>query len=153
MDYRISSITDYNDLEFKNAFISYFKEIGIEIKENSELWNKMSRTTEVECYAIRNANQIIGFIMFQNEQFNSSTYFFNESVGYIRELYVRKEFRNMGFGKKLINIAEDYFKKKSVHKLILTYENTALSFYEKIGFLEDKSYTAKNHQNIVVKML
>ncbi|MDE5995435.1 MAG: GNAT family N-acetyltransferase, partial [Eubacterium sp.] len=103
MDYKITKITDYSNSEFQSAFISYFNETGIEIKRNTDLWNIMQNTKDMYCYAIETAEQIIGFIMFQQEYLKSSTEFFNERVGYIRELYVRKEFRKSGFGRLLLD--------------------------------------------------
>lgn len=153
MDYKITKITDYNNSEFQSVFTSYYNEIGIEIKMNTDLWNIMSNTKEMYCYAAENKGQIIGFIMFQNECLNSSTGFFIERVGYIRELYVRKEFRKSGFGSVLLDIAKKHFKQNSVFKLILTYEKEAIDFYKKLGFIEDKSFTAKNNRGVVIKII
>lgn len=153
MEYRITQITDYNNSEFQSVFTSYFNEIGIEIKKNTDLWNIMKNTKDMYCYAVEDVRQIIGFIMFQKECLDSSTGFFSERVGYIRELYVRKEFRKSGFGRLLLDIAEAYFKQNSVFKLILTYEKDAIGFYKKLGFIEDKSFTAKNNLGVLIKMI
>ena len=153
MDYRITKIEDYNHSEFQSVFTLYFNEIGIEIKKDTDLWNIMQNTKNLYCYAVEDTRQIISFIMFQKEYLESSTGFFMERTGYIRELYVRKEFRKFGFGRLLLNIAEEYFKENSVFKLILTYENDAIDFYKKLGFIEDKSVTAKNNLDVVIKMI
>lgn len=153
MDYKIVKITDYSNSEFQSAFTAYFKEIGIVIKKNTDLWNIMNNTKDLHCYAVKKAEQIIAFIMFQKEYFSSSTGFFSEKVGYIREVYVRKGFRKSGIGKLLISIAENYFKQNSVLKLILTYEENAIDFYKKLGFIEDKSYTAKNNLDVLIKTI
>lgn len=153
MECKITQITDYNNSEFQSAFTAYFNEMGIEIKRNTDLWNIMSNTKDMYCYAVKEVGQIIGFIMFQKECLVSSTGFFSERVGYIRELYVRKEFRRSGFGRLLLSIAEEYFKQNSVFKLILTYENNALDFYKKHGFVEDKAFTAKNNLGVVIKTI
>lgn len=153
MDYKIIKITDYNNSEFQSVFTSYFNEIGIEIKKNTDLWKIMNNTKDMYCYAVEDRGQIIGFIMFQKECFNSSTGFFCEKAGYIRELYVRKECRKLGFGRLLLDIAEEHFKQNSVFKLILTYEKDAIDFYKKLGFIEDKSFTAKNNLGVVIKII
>ena len=153
MDYKIIKITDYSNSEFQSVFTAYFKEIGIEIKKNTDLWTIISNTKDLNCYCVKIEEQIIGFIMFQRDFLNSSTNFFSESVGYIRELYVCKEFRKQGYGRLLICFAENYFKQNSVFKLILTYEENAIDFYKKLGFFEDKSYKAKNNLSIVIKMI
>ena len=44
----------------------------------------------------------------------------------------------------MVSAAEAYFKKAGVAKLIFTYEEDALGFYQKLGFVEDKSYQAEN---------
>ena len=64
MDYKIIKIIDYNNLEFQSAFTAYFNEIGIRIKKNTDLWNIMKNTKDIYCYAIEDAERIIGFIMF-----------------------------------------------------------------------------------------
>lgn len=153
MNYEITEITDYADAEFQSAFTSYFTELGIEIRKNTDLWNVMKDTKNMHCYVIRNPKIILGFIMFQREFLNSDTGFFLESVGYIRELYVRREFRKSGLGSLLLNTAENFFRENSVYKLILTYENNAVDFYKKLGFKEDKSYKAKNGHNIMIKII
>lgn len=153
MNYKMIMITDYSSDEFKEAFTAYFNEIGINLKKDTDLWDIMSNTKDLYCYAIKDLDCIIGFIMFQKEIFNSSNDFFVEHVGYIRELYVRKKYRKSGIGKLLINKAEDFFRKNAVYKLILTYEDNAIGFYKKLDCIEDKSYIAKNKQNVVVKII
>lgn len=153
MNYKVTKITDYRNLEFQSIFTSYFNEIGIMIKANTDLWTIMSDTKDLYCYSIESKGRIIGFIMFQEECLESGTGFFIERTGYVRELYVLKNFRKLGFGTLLIKIAEEYFKQNAVFKLILTYENNAIDFYKKLGFIEDKSFIAKNNQGIMTKML
>lgn len=153
MKYEITKITDYFDAKFQSAFTAYFDEIGIEIRKDTDLWSMMNTTDGLHCRAVQNAEQILGFIMFQKESLKSSTGFFLENVGYIRELYVRKDFRKSGVGSILVCAAEEFFRVDSVYKLILTYENDAIGFYKKLGFTEDKSYKAKNGQNTAVKFI
>ena len=69
----------------------------------------------------------------------------HERTGYISNLYVKKEFRKKGIGKKLTQAVIDWFKTKDATALTLeVYEanKAALDFYHQLGF--------KNHS---VKMV
>ena len=100
-------------------------------------------------FVIEEEKQFAGFIMIQPELLQSG--FFEERVGFVRELWVTPPFRQRGYGKLLMETAEAYFRKKEIRKMILTYEDSALGFYERLGFHADGAYKAKNDGNIVVK--
>ena len=52
----------------------------------------------------------------------------------------------------MLKLVEDYFKEDGIHKSILT-TNTAEKFYESHGYRKDKSYSAKNNDEVFVKLL
>ena len=68
--------------------------------------------------------------------------------GYISNLYVQKNYRNKGIGKKLVNISLKWLKENKVEyvSLEIHLENKdALNFYTEKGF---KDYTIKLHKKI-----
>ena len=81
-----------------------------------------------------------------------TNWFFEEKVGFIREFWISKGMRSNGHGSHLLKLVEDYFKEDGIHKSILT-TNTAEKFYESHGYRKDKSYSAKNNDEVFVKLL
>lgn len=150
----ILELSNFYDERFKECFRAYFLEIGINLKEDTDVFDDITKSYETEnmcAFVIEEYTQFAGFIMLQPEHFKSG--FFEEQAGFIRELWIAPSFRRLGYGKRLIEIAEDYFKKKEIPKLILTYEDDALEFYKRLGFKLDSSYKAKNDGNVIVKYI
>lgn len=58
--------------------------------------------------------------------------------GYMRDIYVREEYRGQGIGDKLLKMLEDYLKNKGCtqYELYVYHTNPALNFYRKRGFTE-----------------
>lgn len=150
----VLELNDFYDERFKQCFRAYFLEIGINLKSDTDVFDDMTKAYEKEdmhTFVIEEEKQFAGFIMLQPEYLKGS--FWGERLGFIRELWVAPPFRQLGYGKQLMKIAEDYFKEKEIFKLILTYEDEALGFYKKLGFHLDCSYKAKNERNVVVKYI
>lgn len=148
----ILELRNFYDERFRQCFRAYFLEIGVNLKENTDVFDDITKSYQKEnmrTFVIEEDQQFAGFIMLQPEHFKSG--FFEERAGFIRELWVAPSFRRLGYGKQLIQIAEDYFKKEQIFKLILTYEDEALGFYKRLGFNLDRSYKAKNDGNVIVK--
>ena len=150
----ILELSNFYDERFKQCFRAYFLEIGIHLKENTDVFDEIAKSYEKEkmrTFVIEEEKQFAGFIMLQPERLQSG--FFEEQVGFIRELWIAPSFRQRGYGKQLMEIAENYFKKCEVRKLILTYEENAFGFYKSLGFHEDDAYKAKNEGNVIVKYI
>jgi glucosamine-phosphate N-acetyltransferase len=64
------------------------------------------------------------------------------SVGHIEDIIIDVNYRNKGFGKKIINILIDLAKKKSCYKVILDCDINNATYYEHIGFLNKGNYMA-----------
>lgn len=59
--------------------------------------------------------------------------------GYIKSIYVKEEYRKRGIGKRLIQVAEEYFLNKGISRLNLivsALNDRALSFFREMGFEE-----------------
>lgn len=150
----ILELSNFYDERFKQCFRAYFLEIGIKLKEDTDIFDAITESYEKEnmrAFVIEEGKQFAGFIMLQAEYLKGG--FFEEQVGFIRELWVNPAFRQRGYGKGLIKIAEDYFKSMEISKLILTYEDDALDFYKRLGFKHDRSYKAKNDGNVIAKYI
>ena len=150
----ILELSNFYDERFKQCFRAYFLEIGLKLKEDTDVFDDITKSYEDEnmrTFVLTEEDQFAGFIMLQPEYLKSG--FFEEWVGFIRELWVAPSFRRLGCGKQLIERAEDYFRVKKISKLILTYEEDALGFYKRLGFYPDDSYKAKNEGKVIVKYI
>ena len=153
---KIIELNDYHDLRLQKCFRRYFTEIGEHLRENTTVFERMQEAVteqNMHCLVLMDEADICGFLQFQTEELTHSMGFFKETVGFIREFWISPEERGKGNGARLLSAVEDHFRKEGVCKLILTYEENALSFYEKQGFTIDRSYTAENEQGVVVKLL
>lgn len=73
----------------------------------------------------------IGFVMLATQNV------FNTPVGYIENIYVIKEVRNKGFGRRLLKFAEEFCRKEGCGILQLdvsVYHKAAFKLYESEGF-------------------
>src|SRR5688572_20850446 len=62
---------------------------------------------------------------------------FGADYGEVKRMYVRPEFRGLGFGTLLLDYLEEYAKKHSVEVLRLEtgiYQHAAIKLYERVGF-------------------
>lgn len=58
--------------------------------------------------------------------------------GGILSLYVAPEYQGLGIGKSLVNVASNAFRAEGRHQLYLDSALSAVSFYEKLGFLKSR---------------
>ena len=90
----------------------------------------------------------IGFIMYQVDS-PQSNWCEKEGYGFIREMYIRKDYRKHGYGKILAIHAEDALKKLSVPHIYLTSSNDA--FWFSVGYADTGEVCEKNNNNILIK--
>ena len=144
-------ISDFSDSRFKDAFQIYFAELGIQVKDWDGLFREMNDGGENRAWLrLSNAGDVIGFIQFIPIVFSS--WFFEETRGFIREFWIREEFRGQQHGTALLSLAEAYFAERGISKLILT-TDTAPGFYRSRGYERDETITAKNKDDVFVKLL
>ncbi|MBD8070364.1 GNAT family N-acetyltransferase [Bacillus sp. PS06] len=86
-------------------------------------------------YLISEENGVLQGWVLVGESFDFYT---SQPTGMILELYVFKEFRNKGLGKKLVHTAVSYFKHIGLNRVHLNVfaGNHAKKLYEKLGFHE-----------------
>lgn len=144
-------ITDFTNSNFQNAFKMYFDELGVNVEHWDALFAEMNQDNGNIAYIrLSEANQTIGFIQFK--PITLSNWFFQSSLGFIREFWIAKEYRGNGNGTDLLRLAETYFRDNGICKTILT-TDTAPIFYEKNGYIKDIAISAKNKDDVYVKEL
>jgi peptide alpha-N-acetyltransferase len=87
-------------------------------------------------FLVHCGNYCIGAIICKTELHQNKTF-----RGYIAMLVVDKEFRKRGIATKLVTIAINKMIEKGVDEVVLETEiknKSALSFYERLGFIRDK---------------
>lgn len=147
-------ISDFTDPVFQGAFQQYFAEMGINVKDWDGLFREMNEGNEGEknaaCVRMAADGGVIGFILFIPIRFTS--WFFEETCGFIREFWVAEEFRSRGHGSELIALAERHFLEHGICTSILT-TNTAERFYERHGYVKAPGCRAKNKDDVFAKRL
>ena len=144
-------ISDFSDPLFQRAFREYFSELGYQISYWDSLFRKMNDDSETAALIRTTAQgKVIGFIQFAPIQFSS--WFFEETCGFIREFWVAEEFRNKNHGTALLSLAEKHFMDNGIYTCILTTE-TAARFYERHGYGKAIGCKAKNQDQVFIKHL
>ena len=144
-------ISDFSDPLFQTAFQTYFSELGITVNDWDGLFREMNDEGDNQA-VVRTAGDgsIIGFIQFKPTKFTS--WFFEETCGFIREFWISNANRNAGHGSALLRIAENYFMEHGMYTSILT-TDTAERFYLKHGYRKAPGCKAKNEDEVFVKHL
>lgn len=152
-DYEDALITDFSDLRFQTAFRQYFGELGLKVKDWNGLFQEINQGDDGErnTACVRTGPEgVIGFIIFTPIRFTS--WFFEETCGFIREFWVAGEYRGRGHGSELIALAERYFLEHGIYTSILT-TDTAGRFYERHGYGNAEGCSAKNKDEVFIKRL
>ena len=153
-DHSDNLISDFTDPVFQAAFKKYFAEMNVNVKDWDGLFQEMNRGNEGERNVayVRTAadGSLIGFILFIPIRFTS--WFFEETCGFVREFWVADGYRSKGHGSELIALAERYFLEHGIYTSILT-TDTAERFYERHGYARAFGCRAKNQDEVFVKTL
>lgn len=144
-------ITDFTNDIFTCAFKEYFVELGIKVSDWNSLWEEMNSDKDNLAYVkVNNSGKTIGFIQFKAIELSNS--FFSEKYGFIREFWIAKEYRSKGFGTRLLNSCELYFKEKGISQIVLT-TDTAEEFYISKGYSVNPNIVAKNDLIVMTKAI
>ena len=114
-------IEDFASPRFRQAFQSYFQELGIQVRDR--------------------------LLLLMEAQ---SSWFFTKGAGFVREFWVAPEFRGKGHGKALLGKAESWFQSQGLGLVLLT-TDTASGFYERLGYRPDRQFQAKNQDMVYRK--
>lgn len=144
-------ISDFSDPLFQTAFQTYFSELEIIVKDWDGLFREMKDEGGNQAFVrVATDGSIVGFIQFKPTKFTS--WFFEETCGFIREFWISSANRNAGHGAALLRRAENYFKEHGMYTSILT-TDTAERFYLKHGYQKAPGCNAKNKDEVFVKHL
>lgn len=144
-------ISDFSDAQFQTAFRQYFSELGYTIRDWSGLFQEMNDDGDNIAFVRTSTDgKVIGFIQFRPVKFSS--WFFEETCGFIREFWIAEEFRNKGHGTALLSLAEKYFTDNGIYTSILT-TDTAARFYIRHGYVKALGCKAKNQDEVFIKHL
>ncbi len=143
-------VSDFSNLQFQTAFKQYFSEIGINVKNWDELFREMSEDNSIVAIVRTMDDDVVGFIMYAPIKFSS--WFFEGDFGFVREFWIAKKYRNLGYGTELLSLAEKEFQKQNFPVSILT-TDTVDDFYIKRGYRKCPDVQAKNKDTVYMKML
>lgn len=144
-------LTDFSDSVFRKAFREYFSELGIPVTDWDALFREMNEEGDNRAFVRTTEDgRTVGFIQFKPITFTS--WFFEETCGFIREFWVADIFRGAGHGTELIALAENYFYEHGMLTSILTADEAG-HFYEKHGYRKAPGCRAKNQDEVFIKRL
>jgi ribosomal protein S18 acetylase RimI-like enzyme len=104
----------------------------------SEIWNEKYEIHFKNNFNVLE-NQLLLLAKIKNNIVGQLFIPFKNNIGYIEEIEVSSKFQNSGIGKKLINTFQNMFPLIKIELLVKNDNITAISFYEKLGFILDKS--------------
>lgn len=144
-------LSDFSSPLFQSAFKAYFAELSVSVKDWDGLFREMNDEGDNMAF-VRTAGDgsVIGFILFKPITFTS--WFFEETCGFIREFWISKAHRHAGHGAALLRLAEDYCREHGIYTTILT-TDTAERFYLNHGYQRAYGCAAKNKDAVFVKHL
>lgn len=144
-------ISDFSDPLFQSAFQAYFSELGITVRDWNGLFCEMNAEGDNRAFVRTDQDGgIIGFLQFKPTRFTS--WFFEETCGFIREFWIAEAHRNAGHGSALLRLAERYFRDHGMYTSILT-TDTAERFYLRHGYRKAPGCRAKNEDEVFLKHL
>lgn len=143
------TLTDHRDPRFADAFMRYFAELGICVRDWSGLWDEMNRSGVSTLLRICNGDTV-GFI--QYEVSVSKSAFFEERIGFVRELWVAPAARRGGHGAALLSLAEEACRAEGIGRILLT-TDTAEAFYLRRGYCPRPDVSAANRLPVLEKRL
>jgi ribosomal protein S18 acetylase RimI-like enzyme len=111
----------------------------------NEKWSKKTATQKIkdyfkghEIFLLEIDKKIIGFIVI-------TTYLWDKGTrGYIDEIVIDSKFQGKGYGKKLMEFVEDYFRKKGIKEVTLmsSTKSKAFNIYKKLKYKEEKDFVS-----------
>lgn len=176
MTYTTHHTTDFTDAAFQRAFRTYFGELGCRVTNWDGLFAAMGERGREYTWTHRDDagsvtrfvsgfdaderdhalnlrdedGEVVGFIQFTTIHLDS--WFFAAKCGFIREFWLRSDWRRQGHGTKLLRQAEVWLREQDCLCVLLT-TVTAPEFYRKNGYTQQKGIEARNTEPVFVKML
>lgn len=153
MKYTDVWMPDFADPGLQNAFRAYFGELGVQVRNWEGLFEEMSAGIDAVLVRKDGNGAIVGFLMLAaTDAVTAWRGFFCARLGFIQEFWIAPEYRGKGHGGALLQLAEAQFAAQGCGYAILT-TDTAAAFYEKHGYRLQKGITAKNQDDVYLKVL
>tara|TARA_Y100000004_G_scaffold138261_1_gene156779 strand:+ start:501 stop:935 length:435 start_codon:yes stop_codon:yes gene_type:complete len=67
---------------------------------------------------------------------------YSKPKAYIEDVAVDRDYRGMGIAKKLINFCFGVAKQRQCYKIVLSCDDSLISFYERLGFTKKENFMA-----------
>ena len=131
-------IEGYN-LHYENRKDIFIKKTNVELKK--DLINVLKSTEEI-ILVIENNNIIIGYVKFK---YNTKA---TKSI-WIDEIIIDNDYKKKGYGKMLITEVTKFAEKNNCKRIELncwSFNRSALKFYEKTGFIQQRIVFEKEVQ-------
>ena len=102
----------------------------------AELYQRMQTfiTTEYDAYFFIEKESIIGYALVKN----------TSSPLYLRQFYIDRQFRRMHYGEKAFHELLAYLRISTIDIEVLTWNERAIRFWEKLNFKERSKYMRYN---------
>ena len=141
--------------EFEEMFLEYFiVDIGVKY-DKEKLRENLIKKTILKQYEeglifidmVKNQGDLLGFIIYQIDREESD---WKERLGdgFIREFYIKREFRKQGLGSRLLNHAEQKLKDMGAREVYLTSKEDegVKAFYQRNGYNTDHSRSSNGNE-------
>ena len=159
-DFFNHTISQFQESDYKlfvdmfNSYFLYDLKIELEYSKIEEICSNIIEAGEKKIVfldIVRIKNEPAGFIIYQIDS-PKSDWCQKEGFGFIRELYIEKEFRGQGLAKLLVNHVERTLTDRSVKQIYLTSDNAGL-FWNKLGYETTDEIGYKNEGTIYMKTI
>lgn len=131
----VLKIRELKEKDLFNGFLesldSLRKTSDLSPKKAKEIYKKLKSDKNYKVYTAILDSKVVGTATIFIEQ-----KFIHEGgkVGHIEDVSVRKKYKDVGIGQKLVKALLEYAKKNGCYKTILDCTDDLIPFYEKIGF-------------------
>lgn len=144
-------LSDHTDPRFTAAFQLYFAELGITVRDWDGLFREMNDTPDTHAFLrLNESGETVGFLQFSVTALEN--WFFEMPAGFVREFWISEKYRGKGHGKALLELAEQYFIRNNIQRVILTTDQ-APCFYLHMGYERAPDIRAKNGDEVFIKTL
>lgn len=132
----IEQISKDNLTNLTNLFLELWTDCDFD--EELENCEEILSSGNETCFLIKVQNEYVGFVQvaIRSDYVEGSSH---SPTAYIEGIFVKEDFRNLGFSRQLLKRAEEWSKQKNCSQLASDTEITnfsSIDFHNKVGFVE-----------------
>lgn len=160
IDRKYEEIQSFQEADYE-SFVDMFNSYFLDDLKNNIQYLKIQEICSYLVETVKNKvvfldlmkiyNKPIGFIIYQTDS-PESDWCQKEGFGFIREIYIKKEFRDQGLGKLLVSSTEKRLKDMDVEHIYLTSDNSGW-FWNQRGYIITDEVGYRNGHPIYIKTL